>query len=362
MLSSKKRSRGFTLIELLVVIAIIAVLIALLLPAVQQAREAARRSQCKNNMKQIGLALHNYHETFNRFPLPGLLNVGGGGGVGGIMSTSNWTVATLPYMDQANVYNIYNSSFSCYDAVNATAVQTKIPGLMCPSTPRSSTSVTYTLPAAAAASIAVTSALTMTNGGVNDYTATTAVDRNYLSIATNTTVTADAEGWATGAIVSPILPVAAQTIPNGGRIADITDGLSNTMMIGELAGRNDLYYRGNKRQAPSATPAPAPPTSEADWAQYTGGGAWADPFNGVCEIAGRAVNGTGNSGPCAINCSNSRARAGRLQEGAGLYSWHTGGAHCLLGDGSVRFLGENIAASTLASLVTRATGDIVGEF
>src|SRR6187399_2611271 len=93
------RRRGFTLIELLVVIAIIAVLIALLLPAVQQAREAARRTQCKNNLKQIGLALHNFHDTFLHFP------------VGEANDDNNqwgWTAFLLPYFDQANTYMALN--------------------------------------------------------------------------------------------------------------------------------------------------------------------------------------------------------------------------------------------------------------
>ena len=90
-----KRNRGFTLIELLVVIAIIAVLIALLLPAVQQAREAARRSQCKNNMKQLGLALHNYHDAANKFPI----------GTRFSMSAPNWRVGLLPYLDQAPLFH-----------------------------------------------------------------------------------------------------------------------------------------------------------------------------------------------------------------------------------------------------------------
>ncbi|MEZ6049772.1 MAG: DUF1559 domain-containing protein [Planctomycetaceae bacterium] len=103
------RNRGFTLIELLVVIAIIAILIALLLPAVQQAREAARRTQCKNNMKQIGLAFHNYHDVYGQFPLGDMLHVSASGAgpltVTGVIQSHPWSYSLLPYLDQGNVYN-----------------------------------------------------------------------------------------------------------------------------------------------------------------------------------------------------------------------------------------------------------------
>ncbi|MCA9089676.1 MAG: DUF1559 domain-containing protein [Planctomycetaceae bacterium] len=104
---------GFTLIELLVVIAIIAILIALLLPAVQQAREAARRSQCKNNLKQLGLALHNYHDTFNTFPPGGVSalansNCNPTGGSEPANQGAPWTVLVLPYVDEAPRYNSFN--------------------------------------------------------------------------------------------------------------------------------------------------------------------------------------------------------------------------------------------------------------
>ena len=107
MLTRKKNSRGFTLIELLVVIAIIAVLIALLLPAVQQAREAARRSQCKNNLKQIGLAFHNYHETYNMFASPSTIGLTVSTGLV-IRNGTSWCTAILPYIDQGPAYNLYN--------------------------------------------------------------------------------------------------------------------------------------------------------------------------------------------------------------------------------------------------------------
>lgn len=111
--------RGFTLIELLVVIAIIAVLIALLLPAVQQAREAARRTQCKNNLKQIGLALHNYHDAHDCFP-PGQIR-----GWNGSFDSGNgfaWGALILPFMDQANLYNLLNPSIPIFEGQNKTII------------------------------------------------------------------------------------------------------------------------------------------------------------------------------------------------------------------------------------------------
>src|SRR5271163_3132774 len=101
MSNSIRRQQGFTLIELLVVIAIIAVLIALLLPAVQQAREAARRTQCKNNLKQMGLGLFNYESTYTQFPMPAAANIYNAGvGTGGLLTTSVWSLAILPFVDQ----------------------------------------------------------------------------------------------------------------------------------------------------------------------------------------------------------------------------------------------------------------------
>lgn len=116
--------RAFTLIELLVVIAIIAVLIALLLPAVQQAREAARRTQCRNNLKQIGLAMHNYHDTFGTLP-PGDLS-------GGYSRTSAF-VSILAFIDQAPMYNVYDFNVPHTDAVNRQVVSQRIPAYLCPS-------------------------------------------------------------------------------------------------------------------------------------------------------------------------------------------------------------------------------------
>ena len=217
------RKRGFTLIELLVVIAIIAVLIALLLPAVQQAREAARRTQCKNNMKQFGLGLHNYHDVHNRFPLPAVFNFGPGvgSGVGGMETSNVWSLSILPFLDQAPVYNIYNFNLSAYEPSNAAAVQAKLAAYICPSTPRSGKGITYTLPKAAAGGLLTADAV-LTDAGASDYVAITRVKPAFLNIAYNTnTYTTDLEGWGKGGVCIAIPALAgSQTIPDGGALRD----------------------------------------------------------------------------------------------------------------------------------------------
>ena len=125
--------RGFTLIELLVVIAIIAVLIALLLPAVQQAREAARRTQCKNNLKQLGLALHNYHDVFNRLPMSQYVIPTGMPQAGLLQRT--WTRRILPFLDQATIYNQWNWTQGYAVGTNLTLIATPLAVFKCPSSP-----------------------------------------------------------------------------------------------------------------------------------------------------------------------------------------------------------------------------------
>lgn len=359
MKSAQSFRRGFTLIELLVVIAIIAILIALLLPAVQQAREAARRTQCKNNLKQFGLGMHNYHDVFNRFPLPALITVnpGVGAGVGGTLTSSTWASSILPQMEQANVYSQYNFNFSAWEPSNQPAVQAKLSAFLCPSTPRTGSGTSYTLPAALLGGL-VTTNLVLNDAGASDYVPTTRVKDGFLNIAYNTTGMATRDGWAKGGIVSLIPALAgSQTIPNGGSMRDLTDGTSNTTLIAEVAGRNDLYRRGRK-----IPPVVGNPADEAYWNSVQGGGAWADPFQGAWELSGRLFDGTGVAGPCGINCSNARSRPGSLQDAGGMYSFHTGGAQVLLCDGSVRFLSENISGRTLALLIGRADGEVLGEF
>ena len=349
----RRRRRGFTLIELLVVIAIIAILIALLLPAVQQAREAARRTQCRNNMKQIGLALHNYHDAYRTFPLPALLTFDGA--TGATRTTNVWSLAILPYIDQAPLYNIYNFDFSCYDAVNQTAVQTPLAAYVCPSNPSADRRINSTIPGAA---LGLPGNLVLVNAGPSDYISTNQVQDEFVRASgLDPTATQNRDGWGLGGIVVLGAPAAAQTPPEGSRIRDITDGTSNTTLIVEMAARNDLFRNGRPV---------SPPDPEAALQASAGGGAWAEPLNGSWQVSGRLFDGTSDRGPCAINCSN--ARNSSLHPGdlarwaAGMYSFHVGGAHALFADGSVHFLSENTDGAVFASLVSRGGEEVIGEF
>jgi prepilin-type N-terminal cleavage/methylation domain-containing protein len=195
------RKRGLTLIELLVVIAIIAVLVSLLLPAVQQAREAARKTQCKNNLKQIGLALHNYHEVFNTFPMGYCSAMPY---VDGATDTANgwgWSALILPQLDQAPLYNQFNfgQPVQKYAAIN-----TKIPAYLCPSDTISGNSITIRNAAGTAITTAAPSSYAAVCGG-------------------DESDTADPTGLGTFFRNSSI------------RMSAITDGLTHTILVGERA-------------------------------------------------------------------------------------------------------------------------------
>ena len=344
---SSRRARGFTLIELLVVIAIIAILIALLLPAVQQAREAARRTQCKNNLKQIGLGFHNYHDTFRTFPKPATLGLTVSTGLV-VTQGASWSTMLLPYMDQAPLYNTIDTDRSPYDPVNVAATETILQGFLCPSTPRGDNVVEWTIPAGTSlgGGFPPTGATWSFRGGASDYATLNGVRGDFADAAYGGSPGGTRHGWATWTI--RVLDVAGfDDGGKGGKIRDITDGTSNTIHVGEVCNRNELWRDGRRVN---------PPDPEAVAHSLTGGGAWADLFNGELWVEGKLYDGTpgADGGPCAINCSNFR--------GAGMYTWHTGGAQVTLCDGSSRFISENVAQSVLAALITSQKGEVVGEF
>ncbi len=183
-------------------------------------------------------------------------------------------------------------------------------------------------------------------GGASDYAPMNGVRGDFARAAEPNGMTGNRHGWSTWTIAVLDLPHFSDG-GEGARIRNITDGTSNTIQIGEVANRNALWRNGRKIEIPDP---------EAIAQSLTGGGAWADMFNGDLWVEGRLYDGTPgvDGGPCAINCSNYR--------GAGMYSWHTGGAQVLLCDGSSRFVSENVAQSVLASLITCAKGEVVGEF
>lgn len=306
------RQVGFTLIELLVVIAIIAVLIALLLPAVQQAREAARRSQCKNNMKQLGLALHNYHDTANSFPISLYGGYGDTANVGGYTQTSRswgWPVRLLPYLDQAPLYMVCNPGSNTILASGQMA--TVVPVFVCPSDPTGSREVENT--------VYITGSLVC---AVSNYKGVMGSDWDWGAYTNNVTGPPDAYCVNNGLLYT-------LDYRDYKKISRITDGASNTMAVGEtVCNRNFATDGGNGP-----------------------GNNW---MNAATTCASAAV-------PMNSFTSNSTTSVPWDQR-VSFGSAHVGGAHFLMGDGAVRFLSTNISLVTYRALATTSGGEVVGEF
>jgi prepilin-type N-terminal cleavage/methylation domain-containing protein len=316
----RKSRRGFTLIELLVVIAIIAVLIALLLPAVQQAREAARRTQCKNNLMQIGLALQNYVMAHDVLP-PGTQNA-----TGPILSVEDvdqyhmgWIVQVLPYFEQGNVYNHVDFKNSVYAPQNAAVRSRRLNVLNCPSDP--------------GMRVGATIATTNYNGVHNDYE--TAIDVNQNGVLfLNSSI----------------------------RFDQITDGSSNTFFVmearsdtgsdlGWMSGtrsslRNAVVWSNKPATAP-ANPAAIPPNVAPDGATTPA------PFYESHVVYG--------GGAAAIQQQLANMQT-KTEYVGGASSHHVGGYHVVLGDGSVRFVSQNISLPTLQNLANRADGEMLDDF
>ncbi|MDB5336922.1 MAG: hypothetical protein JWN70_2541 [Planctomycetaceae bacterium] len=317
----RTRRVGFTLIELLVVIAIIAVLIALLLPAVQQAREAARRSECKNKMKQLGLALHNYHDTVSRFPYSSGQNFPG--------AKHLWLEFILPYIDQGPLYNKIDFTVDVGTGNNYTNLNNMIlTAQQCPSNPYSSGKVTKVGGAG------------FTNSGTGGLWSTNPL--NYTVCGGPTTLNVpssyplpDCSPYGTPPTMCNLVPnasnadVAASNVTPGifgprnefsSQMRDIIDGTSNTLMLCEVRGELLTYH-----------------------------GIWTANYPGT--FTGLKINRTG--------ITNSDTD---WQNNGGMASYHVGGAHGLLADGSVRFLSNNIDFATFNYLGGKSEGAVIGDF
>jgi prepilin-type N-terminal cleavage/methylation domain-containing protein/prepilin-type processing-associated H-X9-DG protein len=318
MLFGRRRS-GFTLIELLVVIAVIGVLIALLLPAVQSARESARRAQCVNNLKQIGLAMHAYESANRCFP-PGYLALVGGGGVHGAPNPvtrdagPGWAYGTvmLPFLEQQPLYQAMNVDLPAQFPENRTGVTTSLSTFLCPSS--SDDSRLFDVldePGAVLARFA--RAHYVLNAGRDEAWGYTIDDHRRI-----------ADG--------PFYRNSRTTI------AEIRDGLSNTLFMGEhVPILSDKTWVG---VVPGAVVCPTP----------------AFAFS-TCDYAATLV--LSHTGPSADEDNQIHPPNSRLAHVCQMYSEHPGGANILLGDGSVRFVKESINQRAWAALATIKGGEVV---
>ncbi|AMV19747.1 DUF1559 domain-containing protein [Planctomyces sp. SH-PL14] len=328
------RSSGFTLIELLVVIAIIAVLVAILLPAVQQAREAARRSQCQNNLKQLGIALHSYHETHFIFPFSSMnpgscISVAAPNTVNSpVRNARGWTML-LPYIDQGALYNQYDHSSPASNHVrtgspavltgtavgtNDKVVSVSLPAFLCPSDPgdrfyRSTTSADY--------SIASSGANAAYLGAKTSY------EFNVVGTSSNCT------DWMNVASTSRRM----FGINSSARIGDVKDGMSNSVAVCETT----LDIRDGV-------------TGTWGYAKWVGQGV---------DLA-RAAN-INNWDCCAWTPPITQIPL-RLGTWSAPGSVHAGGMNVLMGDGAVRFLTENLDNTARGRLGTISDGQLLGDF
>jgi prepilin-type N-terminal cleavage/methylation domain-containing protein/prepilin-type processing-associated H-X9-DG protein len=293
-----QRRTGFTLIELLVVIAIIAILIALLVPAVQKVREAAARTQCINNLKNVALAQHAHLDVHKAFATSTTVS-----NADGRKQHSSLT-RILPYIEQGNVYKLWNPTGGSWgNVLNEPMVGNLIPVFICPSAP---------------------------SGPIPFQTAPLRYRTDYASL------TSIQGGLVTAGLVDTVTTSAGMLTPNntlgnyfGKQLAAFcTDGLSNTLMYVECADRPNQYQNGKKVGT------------------GVSGACWAD-MDQDFSLHGRTT-GNADFGPCGVNCDNNNE----------IYGFHSGGANCAFGDGTVRFVAANINIRMLGRLITAQGGEV----
>jgi prepilin-type N-terminal cleavage/methylation domain-containing protein/prepilin-type processing-associated H-X9-DG protein len=343
---TRGRSRsGFTLIELLVVIAIIAVLIALLLPAVQQAREAARRSQCVNNMKQIGLAMLNYESANGGFPPPKIFSgsgIGNNGGIKGVLNTTGFTMI-LNFLEQAPLYNAYNFSQASSNSVNGPN-NFVIGSAVTNSTVVGALVAVYACPSDQPPDIL--------NDTGTTYARTNARRSNYLLCSTLWMEYYGPYAWG-GSLPSYVDSSRGMFITDmSTRLSEVTDGLSNTCLSGESPQiHGDVvwgpYWGSGVHTSTNGNVYPPPPLINIIAPQIGLGPEWRDYTTTL-------PNAFPNSTQCGGPCGNRKLPYANI-----MGSKHPGGMNVVFGDGSVHFIKNSISGNTWWGLNTIKGGEIV---
>ncbi|QDU16187.1 Type II secretion system protein G precursor [Gimesia maris] len=365
--NAKLKRCGFTLIELLVVIAIIAILVALLLPAVQQAREAARRTQCKNNMKQLGLALHNHLDQFGYFP-----------GTGPAHTYYTMHVHLMPYVDPAVAQNLVAPAGDSWSSGNALGKVAKVPTFLCPSDPVLNAKSTWSA------------------YGKLNYVGNFGWPRNATGINGERAITSDKWALPNGMVsIDYNLDSAAAWIP-GGKAAllsaakgdptirikprDVTDGLSNTAACSERLQNNGLVYldssvpdkrtvyQGPTGIGPASLSAMVDtcrslPLSARSSTSTNLGATWYDGYYRSMTTYNHLMGP--NERSCLFLGGGSWAEEVHEYDGDGggtASSAHTGGVNLLMGDGAVRFVSESINREIWWALGSRNDGTVLSEF
>ena len=308
------RRAAFTLVELLVVIAIIGILVALLMPAVQFARESARRTQCANNLRQIGQAMHLHHDTMRHLP-PGALdsatlndayrryNVPAG-------VEHGWAIFIMPYMEQLPIWDKYHLEFDWRAPENRESREKILTTFICPSSPEGRRLRTFTH-----------ATFGQVRAGATDYGVCNGVDGGPL--------------FALGLIDSQTnaARVGMMRVNQLQTFSDCLDGLTNTFWVTEDGGRPQLYRYSRKRVQGTVS-----------------GAGWADRDNEYI-IHGFSNDGVTSTGPCPLNCTNANE----------IYSFHPQGAHIVMGDASVRLLPQQTPMRLVAKLNTRQAYEVIGD-
>ncbi|WP_165220261.1 DUF1559 domain-containing protein [Aquisphaera insulae] len=364
--SRARIARGFTLIELLVVIAIIAVLIALLLPAVQSAREAARRAQCTNQLKQLGLAVHNYHSTYNCFPSY-LMFLGPAGGASccppsnggnGWGWNASWAVALLPNIEQGTLYNAYNSSIAADGPQNTTVTYNALPGFLCPSDGIKTRPAAPWAPISYRGNFGGSGSIRMWSGTiVSNYTRNPqewwGADSNLAFFGLEGVT----DGSSNTALFSEKLIGVngpAITASSGGGLAlrtafDLKGADWNTHDSGNVAYAQKLLQQCQGQ----------PPTTTGIANGWVNGFSWALAYPWHYYVNAYNHFNTPNKYTCFLNSGGEQGEFGGVTGIVTATSNHPGGVNMAFSDGSVKFIKDTISQPTWWAIGTRNGGEVV---